>query len=138
MTITTDRPEGSHWDALPSVAYEALEAHVRSRGDASFPEAIGILCEAMAVDVPGDYLVENATDGVVFDAGLSEAAVELAIDLLCDQRFSIRGLSDFEMLIIYGFDGSRMLELPLVKRLPTGGYKRPHWCPTLVKLPAGR
>jgi hypothetical protein len=133
--VTTDRPEGAnHWDALDPVAYDALEDYLRSHGDASFPLAVGIMCQAMAVDVRGDYLVENLTAGIVFDAGLSQEAVELAIALSCDQRFFFHPLSEFETLVVYGFDGSRMLALPVAKRLPKGGYKQPHWLPSLVKL----
>jgi hypothetical protein len=79
---------------------------------------------------------------VIVDGCLSSEGADAASAILDDPRLDLRPLaSSFEVLVAYGFDGSRCLALPLVRRPPKGGYRKPHWLPSLVRLtehqPAG-
>ena len=73
-------------------------------------------------------------DNIILDAGLSDDGFAAAGAILDDKRMTLRALTPFEVLVVYGFDGSRMLALPLAARPPKGGYRKPHWLPSLVVM----
>lgn len=115
---------------------DGLVGFIRQHGDLPFSGAVDWLCRDKGLDPSGDRELCSATDSnVIFDAGLSRDAVRMARAILDDSRLSVRPLTTvLEVLVIYGYDGSRMIELPLVQKPPKGGYRKPHWLAGLVQV----
>lgn len=114
---------------------DPLIEHLTRVRDLPLPTAIDWLCEHHGLDVNGNQAVTASNDpNIYFDAGLSDAGVEAALVIHGDLRIGNQPLTGIEAVLVYSYDGARMLSIPFVKRPPSGGYRRPHWCPTLVKL----
>jgi hypothetical protein len=98
--------------------------------------AVDWLCADRGLDPHGKESLCLATDpNIIIDAGLNDDSLSVAKAILDDKRFILHPLTTaMEVLVVYGSDGARMLRLPLVQRPPKGGYRQPHWLPTLVRL----
>lgn len=71
----------------------------------------------------------NADDNVVLWAGMSDEAASLVLDLIQSQQIHFHPCSHW----VYLADGE-VLRLPFVKKIPAGGYKKPHWLPVVLRL----
>jgi hypothetical protein len=111
-----------------------LVEHVRRFGDMPFSSAIDFVCADAGVDPHGER-VADLPNGLVFDAGLSDHGIKAAAAIWDDKRLDMQELTTpFEVLVVYGFDGARMLDLPIARRPPKSGYRKPHWMPSVVRL----
>jgi hypothetical protein len=114
---------------------DPLVTHLKAYHDLPFPAAVNHLCHAHDLDPLGEMELRRADLNIIIDAGLSDAGCEAGQAILSDARFDCYPLTTgFQVLVFYGFDGARMLTLPLAQRPPKGGYRKLHWLPTLVKL----
>lgn len=118
----------------PSV--DALVAFVGQHGNMAFSGAVDWLCRTQGLDPSGEASLCLASDtNIVLDSGLSDEGLEVARAILDDERLMLRPLTTvFEVLVVYGYDDSRIVGLPLVQRPPKGGYRTPRWLPSLVDL----
>jgi hypothetical protein len=109
--------------AALSLAAQVALAYIRKRDYVSYVELDRVL--RPHIPTQGDWA---ATDphypNVVFWAGMSEEWLDVLQELL-DAQLVWR---DVASRLTYMIDG-RTLKFPLVKRLPDGGYKQPHWAP---------
>ncbi len=77
------------------------------------------------------------TPNMVLWTGMSDPLATALEDLLGSGAIHFHVLTTgFEVFVMYAQDGG-MLDLPLVKRPPAAGYKRPHWLPVLLRAGAG-
>lgn len=118
-----------------TVSTDALVARLARVHDLPFSGAVDYLCRQNNFDPRGDWSVlSTADENIILDGGLSDDGFAVAGAILDDKRMTLQALTPFEVLVVYGFDGSRMLGLPLAARPPKGGYRKPHWLPSLVVL----
>jgi hypothetical protein len=81
---------------------------------------------ARGVDVAGDHTLEVAPNVIVW-AGVSER--------FCGIFGQMRGHLDLvpcSSIMVYVVDG-KMLDLPIAKRPPRGGYAKPRWPPVTLR-----
>jgi len=74
----------------------------------------------------GDYQHHMPSMNIIFWPGMSEKFVE-ALEALSQSKPK-RIHPHPSSLLVYLIDGG-MLELPLARRPPKNGYKKPHWAP---------
>ena len=103
----------------------AVVEYVRSRDWVSFPELRGALEPYFSVR--GDSRLDIA-DNVTLWAGLSAEFADTIADLERAHRLFFHPAS----LMVYLVDGG-VLNLPVAKRLPKGGYKSLHWLPVVLR-----
>ena len=121
---------------MSEVNTEVLVARLARIRDLPFVAAVDYLCRDHELDPDGGYSLALAKDlNIIIDSGLSDDALDAGRAILDDDRLRLRPLTTtIEVLVVYGFDRSRMVGLPLVGRPPKGGYRKPHWLPSLVVL----
>ncbi|HEY1444760.1 MAG TPA: hypothetical protein VGF51_07665 [Acidimicrobiales bacterium] len=118
-----------------TAAVDALAGFISQHGNMAFSGAVDWLCAQQGLDPHGEESLCLASDtNIILDSGLNDHAIAMAKAILDDERLTLRPLTSFEVLIVYGFDGSRMVGLPLAQRPPKDGYRKPHWLPALVDL----
>ena len=135
MTVSTQRSAGyapapDRWEVHAAAGHlkDALVEFVRER-DWVTPVEIQQRFEAY-FPVHGTFDWVNGTHrNVIFWVGLSEELADAIIDLLRARRLFMHPASWWT----YCADGV-LLNLPLVKCVPPGGYKRPHWAPTALRV----
>ena len=110
----------------PESIRDRIVDFVGGRDWVSFPE-IGEFLAEDGIDVKGDISLEIAPNLVVW-AGMSHEFADLMRDALKSNRIYPHPSSSLTHLI----DGG-MLTLPVAKRLPKNGYKKPHWMPTVFR-----
>jgi hypothetical protein len=76
-------------------------------------------------EAKGSYCMEYPPN-CIWWVGMSEKMID-AIEL-CQKRKSIE--PGYAHYLVYLIDGG-MLKFPIAKRLPKGGYKKPHWVPVV-------
>ena len=81
-----------------------------------------------ADDLRGEHTLELAGN-VILWAGLSVELVDTLRSLLSTQRLYLHPATEWT----YFGDGG-MLTLPVVKRPPPAGYRKPHWLPACLRL----
>ena len=113
-----------------TISTEPLIEYLLRYHDMPFSDAIDLLCQ----DEGGDNSVfSKVYPNIFLDAGLSQDGVAAAEAIHADDRIDFEPLTtDFEVLVVYGFHGSRMIDLPICKTLPP--YQEPHWMPGLIRL----
>jgi hypothetical protein len=82
------------------------------------------------VELEGNHFLSFGSHNVVFMVGISEVLCDALAMLLEEDRISLKVASLRIMLM----DGCPMpTDMPLMgRKLPRNGYKRPHFCPTLL------
>lgn len=99
-----------------------LKDVVERESDATFPGWLRHCGDRGA----GDFEIGLLDLNIVWWAGLSEAAAR-AVEIAREEKMV--GLDVVEPMV-YLIDGG-MLNIPLVKRPPPQGYKKPHWIPVI-------
>jgi hypothetical protein len=76
-----------------------------------------------------DYLV-NGDKNIVYWCGISKDAVEAIHELVGEEKINPSPCTSMlgGLPLVYLCDGG-CLRLPLAKKPPHGGYKKPHWLP---------
>lgn len=101
----------------------AIIDFVLSNGSTTFPELQAFLAPYM--EVKGDQLI--SVKNVVFWAEMSGEFL--------DALESVWGCPELELVdtspLVYAFNGG-ILNLPLAKRVPRDGYRKPHWQPCVL------
>ncbi|HEY1445663.1 MAG TPA: hypothetical protein VGF51_12255 [Acidimicrobiales bacterium] len=105
---------------------DTLIDYVRRRDHCSFVEILGCL-EEQGVPTQGTLSMELGPN-VLLWAGLSEEAYDILDDPRCRAAIVPVGAS----VLVYAFDGG-ILDLPIAKRPPKSGYKKPHWLPVVFR-----
>ena len=108
------------------VLIEEMETFILERDHVTFVELARIL-EDKGVDPNGTFSISAGNDpNLIFWWGASEVFADLSFSLL--KTFEISGSS----LMIYMIDGG-FPDLPMAKRPPKNGYKKPHWAPIVFR-----
>lgn len=105
---------------------DAIEAYIRQYDHVTFVELLSRL-EPFA-DVRGDFGLE-LRDNVVLWAGMSESFTDAIEQLRAEKRV----WPTPTVWLTYMIDGGS-LSLPIAKRIPKGGYKKPHWLPVCLRV----
>lgn len=98
---------------------EAIYNFIRGRQNVTFPELekrIDGFCGEMEMSMP--------EQNIILWTRVSEEGAEALKQLLDEKKIAMRP-SHF---LCYVHDGI-MLKLPIAKRVPKNGYKKPHWLP---------
>lgn len=75
----------------------------------------------------GDHFL-NVAENVVLWVGLSDRLCTSIIELMQSKEIHTHSA----LLLTYMVDGE-LLRLPIAKRPPAGGYKKPHWLPATLR-----
>jgi hypothetical protein len=111
----------------PEVLAEEIEDYVLGMGNVTLVE----LERWLGPQYCGTgMLVDTRDPNLVFWKGYSEAVIEAFNQLIREGRIEIKTAR----LLIYAMDGGALL-LPIAKRPPREGYRRPHWLPVLLNVP---
>ena len=135
MTVSTQRSPGSapapdRWEVHAAAGHlaDAVVEFVRERDWVTPVEIQQRFAAYFPVHGTFDW-ASGTHRNVIFWVGLSEELADAIIDLLRARRLFMHPASWWT----YCADGV-LLNLPLVKCVPPGGYKRPHWAPTALRL----
>jgi hypothetical protein len=110
----------------PEILADEIERLLDGWGHVSFVELANWLGESFR----GNGRITSARDpNIVFWQGLAEPVVEALNRLIREGRLEIKASS----LLVYTFDGGS-LRLPIAKRPPREGYRKPHWLPVVLRL----
>lgn len=105
----------------------AIVEYVRSRDWVTFAE----LKNRFGKYAEGNVALESTQNpNIIFWVGMSKEFTDDIASLLGTKLF-LHPASSFTYMI----DGAT-LDLPLVKRLPKKGYRKPHWLPACLRLVA--
>lgn len=80
-------------------------------------------------ETKGDLVMIRDSDNVAWGFGLTQAAIDALGQLLREARIYL----DAVPLMIYMVDGC-IPHIPIAKKVPKGGYKEPHWVPSVIAL----
>lgn len=83
--------------------------------------------------VRGQISISLSNLGLVLWAGLSDPLADAILALVKAGELRYEATDQFA----YWLDGM-VLDLPLPRRVPRGGYKRPRWLPVCLRLDDGR
>ena len=119
-----------------------IVSHVEEYGDITFPKLVEFVDRATEIDPYGDinYFVrenDRFINCMVWHH-MSEEFLEVWDRLWIitnpdGGRLDLHPLGAMEAFLIHSADGAPMLNLPIAKKPPKGGYKKPRWLPCLVK-----
>ena len=103
---------------------------VRQRDWVTFVEVAELL-EDHGVNTKGNNSYEAQMDNVIFWAGMSSEMIEVFEPLLDNKELFFHPMKqmDLHVLLLYG----GCLKIPIVKHLPPGGFKTPHWLPVYFR-----
>tara|TARA_R110002020_G_scaffold39327_3_gene117120 strand:+ start:556 stop:954 length:399 start_codon:yes stop_codon:yes gene_type:complete len=121
---------------------DLIVGYVERFGDSTFPKLLEFVDQATEIDPYGEinYFVRangRFTNCMVWHH-MSEEFLDVWDRLWVvtnpdGGRLKLHPMGAMETMIIHGYDGSPMLNLPIAKRPPKNGYKKPRWLPCLVK-----
>jgi len=83
----------------------------------------------------GEYSMSMRDDLIIW-VGVSEPFAELLDQGINEGRLHLHGLGQTEAMLIHLADGG-FLRMPMAKRVPPGGYKKPHWVPVVWYVGSG-
>lgn len=95
---------------------------VRTEGDATFSRL-----DQLEGFTGGDRTIGDSDKNIIVWDGMTDDAVTALLELQEEGRIKSKTANFFA----YMFDGG-MLTLPLVKKPPAKGYKKPHWQPVVL------
>lgn len=98
------------------------------RGDIPLPNAIRDECQRRGVPYHGDLSLHLMPFNIMLVGNISQEACDIGEEIRHHPLLTIEG-SD---VWVYAYECAPIIELPLAKKLPKGGYKTPHWCPVVV------
>jgi len=99
---------------------------IRVYGNATFGEIIN----RMGDEGKGDYTYESVDcPNMFFWVGASELLIDAVDDLLGENKICFKPTH----WLTCAYDG-HVLRLPIAKKPPKRGYKKPHWLPVVIKL----
>lgn len=105
-------------------AKEAVIKYVARMHWVTYPEIMQLL-EAPGFPVAGDVAMCTTSDpNVVFWGGMSEELVDLMTELLSEDKIHMHAAHEYTYLL-----SGCMASLPVAKRPPQSGYRKPHWYP---------
>jgi hypothetical protein len=110
---------------------ERVEHFIADRDRVSIVE-IGRFLDRQGIETHGDYWFE-VVPNIVAWSGMSEVFADLLVELRTRCNVETKPAHP----LVYFIDG-RMVRLPVVKRFPKGGYKKPHWLPVTFSPKPGR
>lgn len=114
---------------------DRIEESVKKRGKGGFPfvEAISFveLMRRIGKEAEGDYSIHSPKN-CIWWTGVSKVFVE-ALEVCIWARKTLTPLSDPANLLVYPAD-AKTFGLPLAKRPPKNGYKKPHWLPLVFEF----
>jgi hypothetical protein len=111
-----------------SAAAKHVLAFVRDFKAASFTE-IGTQLREFGIDPAGEFtLLYPGEPSIVLWTGVSEEFIAVLDELLGAKLVHYAPASPW----VYLIDGG-LLDLPLARRLPRDGYRKPHWLPIVVQ-----
>lgn len=106
---------------------EKILGYVRTNNHVSFVE----LQREIGADASGEMVLCSGKDrNVYFWDGLSEELIKTLRTLMDEKLIEMRPAN----ILTYMVDGQR-LNLPTVRKVPTKGYKTPHWAPVCFCTP---
>lgn len=105
----------------------ACLAKIRSYRNVTFVELAAVL-RANGADPTGTFEMEAAPNLILW-AGMSEQFCEVVDALRADTELTPAHP------LVYMCDGG-MLRLPIAKKPPRGGYRKPHWAPAVLNVKA--
>ena len=105
---------------------EAVYQYVKAWGSTSFAELQRDLGQYFTVDGNCTLVLDADTNCVVWD-GVSVQFIEAVVELLREKRLIAVSCH----WLVYLHDGC-VLRMPVAKRPPSCGYKKPHWMPATL------
>ena len=96
---------------------------VRTEGDATFTRL-----EQLEGFTGGDRIIGDTDKNIVVWDRMTDDAVTALLELQEEGRIKSKTAEFF----LYLFDGGGMPDLPIVKKPPAKGYKKPHWQPIVL------
>jgi hypothetical protein len=87
------------------------------------------------LELQGHTMLEcPSASNIILWAGMSEPFAAVMQEVQASGLVTMTGTS----LLVYLIDG-KVWQLPIAKRLPKGGYRKPHWAPVCFRpTPGGR
>lgn len=109
--------------SIPANLVTECAEWIRVRNYITFVELSSWL-EARGIEPKGDFEI-SLIPNVVLWSGMSQA--------FCDVVEGVRPLTELHgsTVLVYLIDGG-MLKMPIAKRPPKAGYKKPHWAPVTL------
>jgi hypothetical protein len=69
---------------------------------------------------------------LIFAYGLSDGLIEIVHDAHQAGRLHFHRMRAEEAVLVYGYEGDPIPDLPVAKRVPANGYREPHWLPVVM------
>ena len=111
----------------PSALGEAIEDFVGRSSNVTFVE----IQNWLGPHFRGDCSVTDPRDSnLIYWRGVTQSVIDALNLLVRDNRIEFRTSSP----LVYLFDGGA-LRLPIAKRPPRAGYRKPHWLPVVLNVP---
>jgi hypothetical protein len=123
---------------------DLVVSQIKRYGDITFPKLMEFVDNATDIDPYGELSMWLDGDGTVLPNdmnlllwnGMSKEFINLWDRLYVSRnkgRIELYEMGELETFLVHGFDGSPMLKLPIAKRVPKRGYKKPRWLPCIIK-----
>lgn len=115
----------------PDLTVEEMKADILQYVEAYDWVSIAELARRYDSQVRGDYSWGIPSANIILYGNLSEKMVSALEGLLRERKVHLHPAA----ILTYLIDGG-IIRLPLARKPPVGGYKKPHWLPVCLRLGA--